>query len=191
LDSHQHDQLARCQSGSYGSLDGQPNGHLGRIRRQQRSEHRREILCATRFHTHTHTDGNTDAVRAISYTITYADDNRYSNAGAASYSRSPASPYSTTTPVSSLYENQTHCSTPTSRREQAKNFGVRILQPAQFNCINSRRSACLPGFLCRRESTYTRRGGSCWRSNTPIIHESYATRRNPEYTPFESTACGA
>jgi len=55
-------------------LDGQPNGHLGRIRQQQRSEHRREILRATWFHAYTHADSNTDTVRAISYTITYAYD---------------------------------------------------------------------------------------------------------------------
>jgi len=72
---------------------------LGRIRRQQRCEHRREILRATWFHAHTYADGNTDAVRAISYTITYTYDNRYSNAGAASYSRSPASPNTTTAAI--------------------------------------------------------------------------------------------
>ena len=85
--------------------------------RLQRFQHRRKILRATWFHAHTdadgntygncnsycesqsHADGNTDAVRAISYTITYAYDNRYSNAGAASDSRSPASPNTTTASV--------------------------------------------------------------------------------------------
>ena len=71
-------------------------------------EHRREILRATWFHPHTDADDNTDAVRAISYTITHAYDNRYSNAGAASYSRSTASPNTSTTPVTSLYEKEKH-----------------------------------------------------------------------------------
>ena len=26
--------------------------------------------------------------------------------------------------------------------------------------------------------------GTCWRGNTPIIHEGYATRHNPEYAPW-------
>ena len=92
---------------------------MGRIRQQQRSEHRREILRATWLHAHTHADsnshdnaaadGNTDAVRAISYTITYAYDNRYSNAGAASYSRSAASPNTGTASVA-IYEKETRCS---------------------------------------------------------------------------------
>jgi hypothetical protein len=79
---------------------------LGRIRQQRRSEHRWEILRATWFHVHTHADGNTDAVRAISYTITYAYDNRYSNAVAASYSHPAASPNAATASIT-IYEKET------------------------------------------------------------------------------------
>jgi hypothetical protein len=90
-------------------VDGQPNGHLGRIRRKPQPKHGREILRAKWFHAYTHADGNshdnaaadsiTDTVRAISYTITYAYGNRYSNTGAASYSHSEASPNTSTAPL--------------------------------------------------------------------------------------------
>ena len=78
---------------SHGSLDWQRNDRLGRMSDAFSDfEHRRQILRAIWFHAHTHADGNTDAVRAISYTITYAYDNGSSNGtGAASYSYSAAS----------------------------------------------------------------------------------------------------
>ena len=41
-------------------------------------------------------------------------------------SDSAASAFPTTAPIT-IYENETHCSTPTSRREHAKNLRVRIL----------------------------------------------------------------
>jgi hypothetical protein len=42
-----------------------------------------------------------------------------------SQSDSAAPPFTSTTSVTSHYENKTHCSTPTSLREHAKNFDVR------------------------------------------------------------------
>jgi hypothetical protein len=97
-------------------VDGRPNGHLGRIRWQQQPKHGRQILRANWFHAHTHADGNchdnaaadciTDTARAISYTITYAYGNRYSNAGTASYSHSEASPNTSTTSVALLMKEK-------------------------------------------------------------------------------------
>ena len=72
--------------------------------------------------------GFTDAVRAISYTITYPYDNTYSHGGAASYTRSAASPNPSTAPVSFINEKERRCS-------------VRFLESA--------RSACCP-CLCSR-----------------------------------------
>jgi hypothetical protein len=129
------------------------------------------------------------------YTIPNADDNRYCHSyrdadghtetftGAEICANAQAAAHPATAPVT-IYEKETHCSTPTSGREHAKNFRVRYPEPAQFNWIISCRCAYFPGFLCRRESIYACRGGSCWRSNPPSVHESYATRRNPEYAPW-------
>src|SRR5437773_12280813 len=57
-------------------------------------------------------------------------------------------------PVAFVDEKETHCATPTSRREHAKNFGVRFLESARFDrpfslrsrgVFNAKRSAA--GFL--------------------------------------------
>ena len=68
LDTHQHHQRARWPRGSHGSVDGQPNDHLGWIwSRHHRFEHRRQVLrgCA---------NTNPDA-----YANTYTYTNSYSH----------------------------------------------------------------------------------------------------------------
>jgi hypothetical protein len=84
---------------------------LGRIRRQQRSEHRREILCATWFHAHTHTDGNCDSFcYANRYCHTYA----YFDAQADTHAEEPVnaqgSSYPAAAPVTFHCEKETDCS---------------------------------------------------------------------------------
>jgi hypothetical protein len=73
LDSHQHDQRARCPIPSHGSLDRHPNDRLGRIQRQL-FEYRRQILRAIRANTYTYTD--TDR---YSYSDTYSYTNPNAN----------------------------------------------------------------------------------------------------------------
>jgi hypothetical protein len=74
LDSYQH-RCARCPNGSHGSLDRQPNDHLGRSKQplSRLFQHRRQIL---RGCTSTYTNAYTDS---ISNSKSYADANWYCN----------------------------------------------------------------------------------------------------------------
>jgi hypothetical protein len=68
--------------------------------------------CALRSgksHTNRNASSNRDAHHNGNFNcFTYAYGNRYSNACAENYSHSTASPFASTAPVISLYENKTH-----------------------------------------------------------------------------------
>ena len=70
-----------------------------------------------------HTDCNADSnCNSLSKSDTNA---KRDDSTGANDANSSDSAYSSTAPVT-IYEKETHCSTPTSGREHAKNFGVRF-----------------------------------------------------------------
>ena len=70
-------------------------------------------------------DGYSDR-NSDSDSYTHADINAQSNAHPEGSAYTEVSSHSGTTTLIFAYEKETHCSTPTSRREHAKNFGVRF-----------------------------------------------------------------
>src|SRR5437899_2580595 len=90
---------------------------------------------------HTYSDSNCDAYSnsdSDSNSYTYFDTETFTD-GETGVNAETAS-HAATAPVA-VYETETHCSTPTSRRERAKNFGVHVLSFARITssgCLFSR-----------------------------------------------------
>ena len=120
-------------------MDRQRNDRLGRSwSRSHLFEHRRQILrgytesdtysysyCYTNADSYFYGDGNTNRHRD-SNSYTYFDTETFTDAE--SCANAQAASYVAAAPLT-IYEKKTHCSTPTSRREHAKEFGVRTCPP--------------------------------------------------------------
>jgi hypothetical protein len=128
---HLHLHLPAIYSNAYSDGDADSNGHA-----------HTDSFAYSNSNGYAHTDsygyGNSNGY-AHTDSYTYFDAETFTDAEIRANAQ--AACHAATAPVTSLYENETHYSTPTSRREHANKFGVRLFSFARITgsaCLLSR-----------------------------------------------------